>query len=112
MTPGDETFEAMMAELRQEFLDRLQSDARAIEAAWAAAQNPAGRAEELQTLAALAHRLAGLGRTFGHPAVTDCGLAVEAAAEKQLKAGGDLSPELADSVTALRCALSAASPPS
>jgi|GEM_PF-4520349 Hpt domain. len=107
MPPGSDRFEVMMAELRREFLDRLETDAQAIETAWSEAQAPDTRRRGLETLAFLAHRLAGLGRTFGHPQVTDCSLAVESAAEGQL--GAAPGPGLAESVAALRTAISAAS---
>lgn len=108
MAPGDDSFEAMMAELRQEFLSRMSVDQVTLAQAWSDAQEPASAPRALETLAFLAHRLAGLGRTFGYQAITDMGIAVEGAVEAQRNQAGTLSPKLEQSIVALQKAIDAA----
>ncbi len=98
----------LCCELRQEFLERAATDSITLSEAWKDAQSPETERRGLETLAFLAHRLAGLGRTFGYPAITDTGLSVESEAERQLEQGGALSAQLGASVAELRAAVESA----
>jgi len=71
--------EAKMAELATRFAARAAQERAAL-----AAELAAGNRGEVQFRA---HKLAGLGAMFGHPAVGEAALALEAAAEH----GGDMA---------------------
>lgn len=75
MTDDDWSMDDLMAE----FQERLAADHRAVAELWEAAQHPARRDDALANLESIAHKLAGLGRTFGFPEVTDTGRALEIA---------------------------------
>lgn len=66
-----------MEDLEAEFRERLAADRVAAARLWADAGNPELRADALAELESIAHKLAGLGRTFGFPDVTDTGRAFE-----------------------------------
>jgi len=87
---GEEDFDQVMAELTRQFVSELAGHEEAILAAREGALR--GVTESVRALTARAHRLSGLGRTFGHPSISDLGEAVELAAE----AGGeDLAAKIA-----------------
>lgn len=76
---GDD-FARVMAELTRQFIDELaghQADLASAHADLLAA----GGEVPLARLKARAHRLSGLGRTFGHPAISDRGETLELAIE-------------------------------
>lgn len=73
-------FDAVMADLTRQFVAELAGHETEIAAAHAALRAGGGEAA-LARLQARAHRLCGLGRTFGHPAISDTGEALELAIE-------------------------------
>jgi HPt (histidine-containing phosphotransfer) domain-containing protein len=66
------TLDATVAALLPAFLQHRREDAQLLETALAAADYPA--------VAAVGHRLKGLGSTYGFDAISECGRAFEAAA--------------------------------
>lgn len=96
---ADEDFDQVMAGLTRQFVSELAGHEEALLAVRDGALR--GDADALRALAARAHRLSGLGRTFGYPGISDLGEAVELAAE----AGGE---DLAGKAAALLDAIAAA----
>lgn len=96
---GDEDFDQVMAELTRQFISELAGHEEAIRTALDGALR--GEEESLRALAARAHRLSGLGRTFGHPAISELGEAVELAAEA---GGADLDAKVARLLDAIALA--------
>lgn len=75
-------FEDVLSQLREEFVQRLRSDAAAISNAWDCVRAGADRDEGLARLIQLTHRLAGLGKTMGFADVSTASFAVEQTAER------------------------------
>lgn len=96
MSIDNDSYAALMAELRQTFLDRIATDIPAFTAAWQQALSPSGRDGGLGALAHLSHRLAGLGQTFGFPDMTDQARLIEVAAERLLQNDAAISPDMHD----------------
>ena len=71
--PSDTTPDPAVAALLPAYLERRAADARRLAQALAAGDYPA--------IGAIGHRLKGLGSTYGHPAISEAGRALEAAAQ-------------------------------
>lgn len=67
----NDSFENFMVGLRQEFLEQLPEHSRTISDAWREAMAGRECREALSCLATKSHHLAGIGRTFGCPEITE-----------------------------------------
>ncbi|EME68827.1 hypothetical protein H261_16473 [Paramagnetospirillum caucaseum] len=72
-----DSFEDFMVELRQEFLGKLPAHSRTITDAWRDAMADRERKEALSRLATNARHLAGAGRTFGCPEISEAAETLE-----------------------------------
>lgn len=106
MTDDDWSMDDLMAE----FQERLAADHVAVAELWEDAQNPARRDAALTDLESVAHKLAGLGRTFGFPEVTDAGRALEIALVHRDRAAAP-PPQTIAAVEAFHRAIAAAIAP-
>lgn len=97
----------LSAELQAEFHQRLVTDRAALAAAWERAQASEFCAAALAELAAIAHKLAGLGQTFGHPEVTATGRALEVGIDRRSAGPVSNDTQLAELVSKFQAAIEA-----